>query len=243
MRRLGCDKIRPLIRHYLAKDRFIIFIHDCADDRLEESIQHLHEACGWMSEYGCTHMWVLFNKQDLLPPAEAKSIVDKLREQYESQVYLYRRQGLQIKVMDTPGLSGRTGEGLVEVMNEIVGTLNKEKKPTPAPTQPKKPVLEGPTEQELFERIEKANQVSPSPDEFWRSFLAGDLPAWDHYSHLRAGFFVMYDCFARGCNVFECADEFLAHLKRLRNAQPERFRNTAHRYGEMMLLRELSALC
>lgn len=233
--RLGCDQIRPLIRHYMSANNFLIFVHDVTEyaERVEDSIIYLKQVLNWMTDLDCKYMWIIFNKQDALAPAESESIVSNLRQRFESEVAQYRDKVI-INVMDTPGLSGRTGEQLDTVMTDIISTLQNEKKKTPTPTatttMPKNPELQGPSEKELMDRIRQANQVSDSPDAFWTAFLAGDLHAWDHYSHLRAGFFVMYDCFARGFDVFDTADEFLSHLKRLREQQPERFRNTAHRY-------------
>ena len=88
----------------------------------------------------------------------------------------------------------------------------------------------GPNEEELIERIRKANTDRLNAQNFWESFMDGSLSSWDHYTHLRAGYFVMHDCFSRGLGLLECANEFMAHLNRLREGNPERFRNTAHKY-------------
>lgn len=230
---LGCDQIRPLTRHYMQNRLFIFFVHSCTDnERLDESIQYLHQLIGWMDEFCCPNLLILLNKQDLLPPAERETIVSGLRQRFEAEIAQYGDKHT-IKVMDTPGLSGRTGAQLDVIMDEVVTVIqgDKKKKPTPSTAPPKNPELEkGPSDEELRERIKKANATSDSPDEFWKSFLSGDLEAWDHHTHLRAGFFVIHDCFARGRNIFECADEFIAHLTRLREKKPDRFRNTAHRY-------------
>lgn len=211
--------------------RFIFFIHSVTDDeRLDESIEHLHQAIAWMDEFCCPDLLILLNKQDLLPPAERDTIVNKLRQRFEAEIAQYRGK-LNVKVLDTPGLSAKTGEQLDVIMEEVSNIIqgDKKKKSTPS-SAPKKVDLEkGPSDEELLERVQKANATSDTPDAFWKAFLSGDLDSWDHYTHLRAGFFVIHDSFARGRNIFECADEFIAHLSRLRAKKPERFRNTAHR--------------
>lgn len=64
---------------------------------------------------------------------------------------------------------------------------------------------------------------------FWDSFLTGELPEWNHRSHLRAGFFTLLDSLPQGQGVFKTAKVFLDHLKRLKELKPERFRDTEHR--------------
>lgn len=226
----GCDKIRPLIRHYISQDRFIIFVHDCTDtERLDYSLEQLHAGAQWMLDAGCRYMWVLFNKQDVLPPAEKESIVDDLRARFESELSQYQDK-FCAKIMDTPGLSAATGAQLDVVMRDVRETLQKTPKPVQKSTQEQIAKLEqGPSEQELVERIKTLNTTSLGPDEFWRSFMRGELDSWDHYSHLRAGYFVMFEGMSRKASLLECASQFLACLKKLRAKNPERFRNTAHR--------------
>ncbi|KAM0549767.1 hypothetical protein ACHAPJ_009205 [Fusarium lateritium] len=69
--------------------------------------------------------------------------------------------------------------------------------------------------------------------------MDGSLSSWDHYTHLRAGYFVMHDCFSRGLGLLECANEFMAHLNRLREGNPERFRNTAHKTMTIFWLHQI----
>jgi ubiquitin carboxyl-terminal hydrolase L3 len=90
---------------------------------------------------------------------------------------------------------------------------------------------QGPSEQELVERIKALNAASLGPDKFWGSFVRGELDSWDHYSHLRAGYFVMFEGMSRNASLLDCASHFLDYLKELREKNPERFRNTAHRYA------------
>ena len=131
--------------------------------------------------------------------------------------------------MDYPGFSALYGTQVHPAIEEIRKALKRVK-----PAQNTKAEIEqrekGPNEEELLNRIRQANAKSADAKTFWNAFMDGSLESWDHYTHLRAGFFVMHDCFARGLGLLECADEFMAHLNRLREGNPERFRNTAHKY-------------
>lgn len=228
--RKGCDKIRPLIRHYITPDKFILFVHDCTDpDRLDYSLEQLHAGAQWMVDAGCRYMWVLFNKQDLLPPGERDSIVNGLRARFESELSPYKHS-FCAKIMDTPGLSAATGEQLDEAMRDVRETLQKiPKRPAQKKQDEVAKAEQGPSEQELIERIKMLSAESLGPDEFWQAFVKGELEAWDHYNHLRAGYFVMFEGMSRRASLLECAGHFLDYLATLREKNPERFRNTAHR--------------
>lgn len=227
---LGCDAIRPLIRHYMTQDRFLIFIQSCTDtdpDRLEFSLEYLRMGMNMMLEYGAKHMFIIFNKQDLPSNEERPKIVKDLKTKLEAEIKPYADK-LDIKILDNPGLSALWGCQAYNVMDEIRKSL----KPKNAAKDTKAEIElreKGPSEEELRNKIRTANAESADANTFWESFLDGSLEAWDHYTHLRAGFFVMHDCFGRGLGLLECADEFMKHLNRLREGNPERFRNTAHK--------------
>ncbi|KAF4979428.1 hypothetical protein FZEAL_4371 [Fusarium zealandicum] len=238
----GCDKIRPLVQHYIAKDRFFIFIQDCNDrdpGRVDFSMEYLRMGLEWMSEFGCQHMFILFNKQDLLPPTERDAMVQELRLRVESEITQHPEKH-SVKILDYPGLCATSGQQLRSAMDEIRHTLQQIKKPTqPDPKARIAELEKGPSEEELVQRVEKAIVESVDTYGFWGSFMDGSLASWDHYAHLRAGFFVMHDCFAKGSGLLECADEFMAHLDRLRQGNPERFRNTAHKTMTIFWLHQI----
>ncbi|KAG8667960.1 hypothetical protein FPOAC1_012802 [Fusarium poae] len=236
----GCDMIRPLTRHYMLNDRFIIFIQSCEDlepDRVEFSLEYLRMAMGMMESFGAKNMFILFNKQDHLSPEEATKVVKDLKSQIEKEIKPYENK-LDIRILEYPGLSALHGTHLYTAMEEIRTTLKHGK-----PTQNIRAEIEqrekGPSKDELINRIRQENAQSVDAQTFWKSFLDGGLESWDHYTHLRAGFFVMRDCFARGLGLLDCADEFMAHLDRLREGNPERFRNTAHRTMTIFWLHQI----
>ncbi|PNP61570.1 hypothetical protein FNYG_13720 [Fusarium nygamai] len=236
----GCDAIRPLIRHYMTQDRFLIFIQSCTDTepwRVEFSLEYLRMGLNMMIEYEAKHMFIIFNKQDLLSEEERPIIVKDLKDKIEAETKPYADK-LDIKILDTPGLSALGGCQVHNVMDEIRKTL----KPKTAAKDTKAEIEmreKGPGEEELRNKIRTANAQSVDANTFWESFLDGSLESWDHYTHLRAGFFVMHDCFGRGLGLLECADEFMKHLNRLREGNPERFRNTAHKTMTIFWLHQI----
>ncbi|RGP60969.1 ADP-ribosylation factor 6 [Fusarium sporotrichioides] len=236
----GCDMIRPLTRHYMLKDRFVIFIQSCEDldpDRVEFSFEYLRMAMGMMESFEAKNMFILFNKHDHLSPEEAAKVVKELKSQIEKEIKPYENK-LDVRILDYPGLSALHGTQLHAAMEEIRTTLKPAK-----PTQNVKAEIEqrekGPSEDELVNRIKQGNATSVDAQTFWKGFLDGSLDSWDHYTHLRAGFFVIRDCFARGLGLLDSADEFMAHLNRLREGNPERFRNTAHRTMTIFWLHQI----
>ncbi|CAJ0541337.1 Ff.00g080000.m01.CDS01 [Fusarium sp. VM40] len=236
----GCDRIRPLIRHYMLKDRFLIFIQSCDDldpDRIYYSLDYLRMGLSMMTDFEAKHMFILFNKQDLLPPDEREKVIKGLKIQIEAEIEPYKDK-LDIKILDYPGLSALNGMQLHPAMDEIRQTLQPKRA-----AQDTKAEIEkrgkGPSQDELLNQIRKANAESVDAGTFWKSFTDGSLESWDHYTHLRAGFFVMHDSFAQGLGLLECADAFLAHLNRLREGNPERFRNTAHKTMTIFWLHQI----
>ncbi|KAG5803687.1 hypothetical protein H9Q74_007234 [Fusarium xylarioides] len=236
----GCDAIRPLIRHYMTQDRFLIFIQSCTDtdpDRVEFSLEYLRMGLNMMLEYEAKHMFIIFNKQDLLSEEERPKIVKDLQTKIEAETKPYTDK-LDIKILDTPGLNALWGCQVHNVMDEIRKTL----KPKNAAKDTKAEIElreKGPSEEELRNKIRMANAESVDVNTFWTSFLDGSLEAWDHYTHLRAGFFIMHDCFGKGVGLLDCADEFMTHLNRLREGNPERFRNTAHKTMTIFWLHQI----
>ncbi|KAL6362354.1 hypothetical protein LRP88_03632 [Fusarium phalaenopsidis] len=184
--------------HYMQPDRFLIFIQSCGDldpDRIEFSLEYLRMGLAMMADQGCRHMFILFNKQDLLPPDERDSIVKGIRAQIEREIAPYLGNH-DIRILDYPGLCATSGEQLYPAMEEIRQTIQQIKKPAQPDTKAQVAELEkGPSDTELIERVRKANADAVDAESFWTSFMDGSLNSWDHYTHLRAGFFVTMTIF------------------------------------------------
>lgn len=187
------------------------------------------------------YMWIAFNKQDLIAEGEIESRLKSMRDRVESVISNFT--GATINIVDIPGFSATTDTHVRQLFEEISRTVEQYKKTSSKPGESKEKTgteKSGATANapdtskslaELRELITAAVQTdTDSPAVFWDKFRNADLPVWDHYNHLKAGYFVLLDGFSWGQTVMQSAETFIGHLSRLREAKPERFRNTTHRY-------------
>lgn len=229
----------------MGKNRFMLYVHDCYDvDRVEESLEEFKFATEVMLKAGGKHLWVMINKQDLLPADQRDETVQNLRSRFMKVLEPFKDKCF-VEVFDLPGLSAKSGHQLDQVLSRIRQIMLNEpssSKPSskPPPAESKEfigPTPGPPTQDELVERVKKASLGVSSPDVFWKEFLSADITAWDHYTHLRAGYFVMLEGLSVGSSIMDCAEDFIQHLTRLRATNPDRFRNTTHRYQAPISLR------
>ncbi|POR36357.1 Uncharacterized protein TPAR_03444 [Tolypocladium paradoxum] len=227
----GGDRVRPLMRHYLAEDRLIIFVHDCVDqERLDEQLAEFHSCAKKMFEVGGRYMWILFNKQDGLPPDKRDSTVQDLMSRYETAAARYS-DSVVVRILDLPGLSAKEGTQIHAVLDDIKQTLQEFQKPT-ARSQVGLGALPNADARSRWKLAELAEEMvnadGTTPDEFWRLFESGQLPVWGLYNHLKAGYFIMIDGFTAGSSILESAEVFITHLQRLRGINADRFPITTH---------------
>jgi ubiquitin carboxyl-terminal hydrolase L3 len=200
---------------------------------MEESLEGLRDAALMMKTVGAHFMWILFNKQDLLPTEKGQAITADHRRLFETELSAHT-PNLQWQFVDLPGFSAMTGDRCSELLDIIFdSTANGTRLNAGAPSatssqQPTKPD-DKPTEAELLARIEREREGDITGDEFWNSFLSGEIVDWNHRCHLRAGFSLLLDALRNGKSILSCAEDFLEHLQRLKSTDPERFRNTEHR--------------
>jgi hypothetical protein len=231
----GCDRLRPLYRHYVNADSIQLFVHSCTETegRVDESIEELHANIKMMHEVGSRFIFILFNKQDLLPEEKRASIVDGLQRRFEKELSRYSRTDVVCTILDLPGFSAFTGNRVHELLDPIQAVLDggqqhgrkQRRKDTPSSV----PTAESPPESELVARISKEGMGETDADTFWAAFLSSDIPEWNHRTHLRAGYIALLETLKEGKGIFDAAEMFLDHLRRLKEAKPERFRNTEHR--------------
>ncbi len=226
----GCDKIRPLHRHYFHGTEFVIFVHNCADmDRLDEQLEVLRSS---ITDEELSHVPVLvvLSVQDLMPPATKTEDMEKIKAAYECLLALCRRPG-PIKMFDCAGFSATTTENPYIVLDEVANMLADKPVDTTAKSQAAKKsdtkAAPNVSDVERAKTMTEADGMATA--EFWRAFEDGSLAPWDHYHHLKAGFFVLVEAFEQGSGVLDAAETFISHLERLREGNPERFRNTTHR--------------
>lgn len=227
--------MRALVRHYFRPGRFVLFFHNCTEvegARLDFSLTYFRDAVAMMREMGVTHVWVLLTKQDLVPDAERPAIVQRLRAIFGAEIPQYKSTPA-IRIIDTPGLSALSSQQMHAVLDQVKQTLDDEKRTGPPVAQSITLAAQKSSDDELLNGVKEASAEQPSSEVFWRDFISGKLSTWGHYAHLRSGYFVMLQALAENRNIMDCADTFLEHLARLRDLNPQRFRNTAHRYVRM----------
>jgi ubiquitin carboxyl-terminal hydrolase L3 len=176
----GCDKIRPLWRLYVAEDTHIIYVHNVIDERLEESLEGVRDAAAMMEGVGAQHLWVVFNKQDLLPMEQASPILTDHRRRFEIELSTHG-SGLNWQIVDQPGFSAMYGNRCDELLDVLYNTITMKKTSTSNHSEP--PIRSSndtPTERELIERIEKERSHDLDAEEFWSRFLSADITEWNH---------------------------------------------------------------
>ncbi|CAI4212309.1 unnamed protein product [Parascedosporium putredinis] len=206
----GCDKIRPLLRHYIVPGTFVVYLHDCSAYLAwqEESFSLLRDFMATLVDYGCVYVSVVMNKQDQLPSKPGRPPSKR--------------------ILRLPGLSALHGDRIYDILDDLHTSLAERTK-TRAAEASTTDTAQEPSTEELVRRATLANSMMGDADEFWRAFLRADIPLWDHHTHLRAGYAVLLEAFAVGDSVLTCTGTFMAHLERLKATNPDRFRNTAHR--------------
>lgn len=184
-----------------------------------------------MLDVGYRSLWVILNKQDSL---SAQSVED-LRLIYDKKLKEIFDDPVNCRVIDY-SVSGKTGEGVKEVMDDLHDFVGGIEKGHHQQRMPKHIASNQFQKEQISEdhdfkvRIEEeGSRDHMDSQKFWHSFLGANLTNWDHRSHLKSGFIVTLESIKEGKNVFDMAETFLGHLKRLRTMKPDLFRNTEHR--------------
>ncbi|WQF86070.1 Putative small GTPase superfamily, ARF/SAR type, P-loop containing nucleoside triphosphate hydrolase [Colletotrichum destructivum] len=231
----GCNGFRtPWGSSRPQKADFVIFVIDVFDqDRLVEAVEELSRSMPFLrNETKCCDMWILFNKQDIVPDARRDQYVGNARRCLAS-VDAQWAGDWTVRIFDTPGLSARTSDGMQAVVDEIAEFLENRCATGPPRHTVEKPQVsqeDAASDHKLLEaRILEANEAAPSSDAFWRSILDCTIESWDHYNHLRAGYFVMLDAAGAGKGMVACSDLFILLLNRLREADSKKFPKSPHR--------------
>ncbi|KKK16187.1 hypothetical protein P175DRAFT_0260135 [Aspergillus ochraceoroseus IBT 24754] len=227
----GCNKIRHLLRHYITPNTLVIFLHDCDDPFRQEFPDWMGVFLDDMIKREGKYLWILFNKQDTLPPDDDGEFIGNVRKMYEDEMSRYKKD-ICYKILDHK-LSAKTGEGLNELLVELHNTMStselnsrRQLKSVSNPNVHQDAL----SREQLKSLIEKEGREDTiDAQAFWISFLEADLSAWDHRSHLKAGYIIAVESAGKGESIFTTADTFIAHLKRLKEMQPDKFRNTEHR--------------
>ena len=219
-------------------------MHNVNDDRLDESLGGARDAAAMMTAVKGRFMWIVFNKQDLLPPNEASTILAKHRQKFELEL-LAHAPTVNWQVVDIPGFSAIDGDNYIKLLEKIDDTFTNghvQRAAGAASTAvPRRQKELGalPSEADLIRRIELEQNNDLAGDEFWDAFVMGTITEWNHRSHLKAGYILLLEYIEAGEGILACAETFLSHLKRLKDAAPDRFRNTEHRTMTIFWLHNL----
>ena len=227
--------MRRLVGQYIKKNSFILFVYDCSDnERLEEALIELQSNIQMMRDADSRYLWILLNKQDLLSPAKRHQVTAEIRQRFQTLITLHS-DVVAATVVDLPGLSSKTGTQLKEVLDIIQKRLTVESAESISDVSSEIEAIKASPDagidmyqQNLLRRVQKSNSTAEDADTFWVAFESGQLETWDHYNHLRAGYFVLLESLTFGRGVVACSNLFIEHLERLRANNPQRFRNTTH---------------
>ncbi|GJN79211.1 ubiquitinyl hydrolase 1 [Purpureocillium lilacinum] len=243
----GSEKLRPLLRHYLPSTEYILFIHNCADkERFDEQIDEFHRVAKGLAEGGGRYIFVILNKQDLLPPAQRRHHVADIMRRYEQESTKHADK-LTIDVLDLPYLSATKSSDaeLHVILDHVQECLRRGPKPRAAiPTwNESRPAAKRPRA-DLDDLKRQARQMidadGASADEFWQSLERGDVQEWNHYSHLRAGFFALVEGATSSMTLLDCADVLISKVKYLETLKPDHsFHDATHRTKTIFWLLQL----
>ncbi|KAK2594500.1 hypothetical protein QQS21_007781 [Conoideocrella luteorostrata] len=230
-----CDKARPLYRHYFPGTDVFFFMIDCTDfERFELVTVEIRAVVEYARDLEKKNMWLVLNKQDLLPARTRASVVQGLRDRLEKELSACSAS-FRIRIYGPSGFSSANSAQVVALLDEVAEALERagpapETTAAASPVTQTQPQLAGLLDRgELVKRIgDRIAQDVETADDFWDDFLHAEPLIWDHYSHLKAGYFTLIEGAARGLGVRKCADMFLGHLDTLQSRNRDRFSNTAH---------------
>ncbi|GAQ85950.1 GTP-binding ADP-ribosylation factor [Klebsormidium nitens] len=214
----GCDKIRPLWRHYFQNTQALIwFAHSSDRDRVDEAREEIQRL---LSEEVLQDVPFLVwaTKQDLPNVMTPEEVSSKLA----------------LQNLDRPwaciGCSAFTGEGLYEGLQWIQDALRAKrgsgrKEAGPARAPPELSTKEKEMEALLQQWLEQEDEPD---DEFLDKFRTYTLDSWDHRTHLRiAWLYLTREGRREGMRlIFEGIKAFIANSPRTKRARGTTFHET-----------------
>lgn len=239
----GCDKIRPLWRHYFTNTQALIMVVDSSDvERLGNVGDGYETAAGLLhtmlheDELRDAVLLVYLNKQDLPNAQSPQLMIDRLG-----------LSQLRNRTILVQGCTATTGDGLYEGMTQLVNVLQTKKRGghskgyfstedqssgvvlSPPPIAAKNPI---PSEEEhLATVLEEWLQRDDEPDDvFLKKLEDFTLETWDHRTHLRVAWIIINrDGRALGTpKIFHLLKEFIAHSPRTQRASSSTRGTTFH---------------
>jgi hypothetical protein len=242
----GAVRICDFSSYNIASDSVVLFAHDCGLDeqQTEASIELLREHLEQWPGH-CGHLWVLLNKQDVLPTENPSTVALRIRGRFHEELSKCSGANLHWEILDLPRTSPQSGGKLLSVLDDVAAALDSRTRrlfPFPNPDDgqihnPKSPEafprsVEVPTRSEQRTSIGDTKQgecLTMDDDTFWALFLKADIKHWDHRSYLRAAYKVLLDALEQERGVWEASQVFSHHLQRLRHSNNHIFLDTSNR--------------
>jgi hypothetical protein len=109
----------------IASDSVVLFVHDCGLDEqhTEASIELLREHLEQWPGH-CGHLWVLLNKQDLLPTKNPSEVALRIRGRFHEELSNFTEANLHWEILDLPRSSPQRGGKLLPVLDNVAAALD-----------------------------------------------------------------------------------------------------------------------
>ncbi|KAL4924793.1 GTPase domain-containing protein [Aspergillus undulatus] len=215
--------LMPIAREGLAPNTIVLWLHDCQNEPTLDPVMFamfLRE----IVDVGCRFFWLVLNKQDV--DGVDMETIGNLRQSYEAVFWKFRDE-VSGKVLGRgQKVSSKTGEGLWDVLDEMHPPATGLKvKPGP----PMRERKEAGWSQGSADNLQSVIEISVSeetldPDTFWKLFLGGELKTWNHYTYLKAAYFLILSTREGALSVGKA---YLTHLTRLHEFAPHLFNTSA----------------
>mmetsp|Transcript_55141 Transcript_55141/g.172903 ORF Transcript_55141/g.172903 Transcript_55141/m.172903 type:complete len:520 (+) Transcript_55141:89-1648(+) len=232
----GCDKIRPLWRHYFQGTDALICVVDSNDrDRIEDAREELSIMLNEDELRGAAVL-VYANKQDLPNAMTTAEVLDGMG-----------LHNLRNREWHLQASAATTGDGLYEGLDWLCGALKAKKAggsggnsgggggggggQGPAPQQPqRKPETEEEREARRKEEllVEWLEREDNDDDEFLGQLADCTLDSWDHRTHLRIAWLLLqrHGRKAGLPKIFDGIRHFIANSKRTQRSRGTTFHET-----------------
>ncbi|KAJ3130819.1 hypothetical protein HK100_007391 [Physocladia obscura] len=241
----GCDKIRPLYRHYFQNTDALIFVIDSSDrDRFAEALDELVSICTQIrteqEQSGGSifaGILILANKQDISTAMTPREITLPL---------LANLEPLNIKWTLVPCsaiANNKLNDGF-EWLSELskgkpksepfcslfLGSFSEKLQNGQSSSAKTQAVISGvvPSTEYLLTKIRAGNDFPGDPEKFLLGFSIGEVAPFDHRAHLRIGYLILLDCAKKGFTNTEAVEIFMSRLKQFFKLAGSRVRNTFH---------------
>ncbi|KAJ3084941.1 ubiquitinyl hydrolase 1 [Quaeritorhiza haematococci] len=224
----GCDKIRPLWRHYFANTQIVMMVVDPTDrDRWPEFVE-LFEAILRAEELSSCPFVVVVNKMDCEGAMTLEEVEEKVRG-VAKEVGGDGYEESRFSFVPAAATSKEGTRGIIPALLKAVPGPVPETKPNPPTNALPNKSNAMPPVADLLERIKSGKDEPASSDEFLAHFKEGQIVLFDHRAHIRIAFIVLSQALNQGSGVSEATQQFVSTLQTFfAKADRTRIRNTFH---------------